>query len=318
MTTDNTGTYLSWEEMIAELLYGNSALLAKANTALSVKTVDAGGDVFQFSGTAPGIGDAIEQAGHLDTVKEVLTAPSRVRVTRTGAENLIVNGGAQFLHAEKLPKPRAEALIATASAFIDQATGQFFNKRSATINIQGNNTPVLWLPVPIIEVTYLNLNGDVELFEGFDRDFVAFKGRTLPQDDRRNPKIRLDVRKNRQSIFTGRDSYVFSREALTEIRGAFGFLEADGSTPSLIKRATFMLAITDANKPLSDTGLASASVGGLKREKVDVHEKEFFERKAGASIRSASGNSEVDEILARYRTPVRVDGSIEVRTWGVP
>lgn len=317
--SDNTAAYLSWEELIAELLYGGSDLLTKVNTTLSAKTVDVGGDTYQFTGTAPAIGDAIEQAGYLDTVKELLASPARVRVTKTGAANMIVNGGAQFLHSAALPKPRAEALIANASALIDQQTGQFFNKRNAEINIQGNNTPCLWLPVPIIEITYLNLNGDTELQEGFENDFVAFKGRALPQDDRRNPKIRLDVRKNRQSIFTGQQSYVFSREALTEIHGAFGFLEPDGSTPSLIKRAVMMLVITDANKPISETGLASASVGGLKREKVDLHEREFFELKTGGAGggSSISGNSEVDQIIARYRTPIRIDGSIEVRTWGV-
>ena len=48
---------------------------------------------------------------------------------------------------------------------------------------------------------------------------------------------------------------------------------------------------------------------------LDLHEKEFFDSKgsASASSNSISGDSFVDEVIAKYRTPMRISGSIQMR-----
>lgn len=309
---DNTGNYLSYEELIGELYFGQSSKVTSSDLTLSAKAVDVGGDKYTFAGSpAPAVGDVVYQAGY---VAEIIALPSltEIQINKTGVANKIANGVVKLLKAASLPKAQAEELILDAMQFIDDQTGQFFNKRSGTFQIEGENSPTMFFPVPIIEITSLVINStDTELFEGEDKDFFAFKGRRQPTDDRRNPRIKLNVGRGRDSIFTGSISNrVFAKHSLTTIEGAFGFLEADGTTPRPIKKATKILVIQQLNKPIA-TSAGSGDTGPLKKIKVDLHEKEFFEptsnKEAGSQV--ISGSEEVDEIMAKYRTPIRISGS---------
>lgn len=310
---DNTGNYVEYDELIAELFEDGSSLVSNETTTLSAKVVDSGGDIYTFSGGTPQINDVLYQGGEIAVI---IGQPSgtQIQINKTGAENAIVNGSAKFLRSARLTKRRATGLINSHMQFIDRATRNFFNKRSGTFHIEGDNGPTLYLPVPIIEITSMKLNSsDIVLTEGEDNDFVAFSGRQSPTDDRKNPMIKLNVGRGRSSIFQGITNRIFARHTLTEIIGSFGYLEPDGSTPEPIKRAMKLLIFKELNVPLSSTGsTGTTQAGPLRRLKVDLHEQEFFASGVAERDKKShlSGIHEVDVILAQYKSPIIVSGSI--------
>lgn len=309
---DNTGLYVTYAELLLELARGKSAKVKVSLITLANKTVDPLGDLYDFTvasgNPAPKIGDIIEQAGYTDCVKEILTTPDRVRIQKTGTENSIQNGPAQLLHSDEVTKSRGEALLRLSMARIDRETGQFFNKRSGVFQFEGNNSPVLFLNVPIIEIRSLKINStEQELVEGKLHDFIALKGRAEPQDDRWNPRIKLNTRTD--NIFSGAfTNRVFLKDTFTEIDGDFGFLEADGSTPLLIKEAALIDVIETVENPSAQTS-GEATTGSLKRLKIDIHEQEFFEPKGQSQVFQASTNEKFNRIMAQYRRPILIGGS---------
>lgn len=309
---DNTGLYVTYAELLLELARGKSAKVKVSLITLANKTVDPLGDLYDFTvasgDPAPKIGDIIEQPGYTDCVKEILTTPDRVRIQKTGTENSIQNGPAQLLHSDEVTKSRGEALLRLSMARIDRETGQFFNKRSGVFQFEGNNSPVLFLNVPIIEIRSLKINStEQELVEGKLHDFIALKGRAEPQDDRLNPRIKLNTRTD--NIFSGAfTNRVFLKDTFTEIDGDFGFLEADGSTPLLIKEAALIDVIETVENPSAQTS-GEATTGSLKRLKIDIHEQEFFEPKGQSQVFQASTNEKFNRIMAQYRRPILIGGS---------
>ena len=157
---DNTGPYLTYGELLTELAFASSTKVRKSTLTLSNKTIDSGGDIYEFTvgsgDPSPLVGDVIEQAGFSDCIVEILSSPDRIRIGKTGAENLIANGPASLLHSDVIPKYRADQLIKKAMTTIDRDTGQFFNRRSGTFLIEGNNSPILHFSVPIIEIRKSN------------------------------------------------------------------------------------------------------------------------------------------------------------------
>lgn len=309
---DNTGLYVTYAELLLELARGKSTKVKVSAITLTNKTVDPLGDLYDFTVASgdptPKIGDVIEQAGYTDCVKEILTTPDRIRIQKTGAENPIQNGPAQLLHSDDVTKSRGEALLRLSMARIDRETGQFFNKRSGVFQFEGNNSPVLFLNVPIIEIRSLKINStEQELVEGKLHDFIALKGRTEPQDDRWNPRIKLNTRTD--NIFSGAfTNRVFLKDTFAEIDGDFGFLEADGSTPLLIKEAALIDVIETIENPSAQTS-GDATTGSLKRLKIDIHEQEFFEPKGQSQVFQASTNEKFNRIMAQYRRPILIGGS---------
>lgn len=314
---DNVGPYVTYGELLLELALGKSAKVKVSAITLTNKTTDTLGDVYDFTvgsgNPTPKPGDVIEQAGYTGCVKEILTAPDRLRVQNTGTENSVQNGLAQLLHSDDVPKSRGEALVRLSMARIDRETGQFFNKRSGVFQFEGNNSQVLFLNVPIIEIRSLKINStEQELIEGKLDDFLALKGRTEPQDDRWNPRIKLNTRTD--NIFSGAfTNRVFLKDTFTEIDGDFGFLEADGGTPLLIKEAALIDAIDAIESPEAQAA-GEPTTGSLKRIKVDLHEQEFFEPKGQSQVFQASTNERFNRIMAQYRRPILIGGSFrEIR-----
>lgn len=310
---DNTGPYLLYEELIAELFFSDSSLVSNDTLTLSNLTVDSGGDIYEFTANvlSPIKGDVILQAGNPAEIIEILDTPDRIRINKTGAENLISVGEVTLLRSAKLPKRRAETFIAQAMDQIDSFTGQFFNAVSGTFRFEGRNTDILHLQIPIISVDKLTISStDQVLKQGEDFDFVVFNGRQKPNDDRKNPRIKLNFGSSQSSVFVRNiHTRIFARKTFTEIVGTFGYLEPDGSTPSLIKRAVILLVQDKINKQNNITS-DKASAGPLKRLKVDLHEEEFFELSESENSRSVkTGINEVDNILTLFKAPLIVGGS---------
>ena len=314
---DNIGPYLKYDEFITELkLSGSNVVIKIRDITLGGKTADPGGAIFTYTVTSDivKVGDVINQLGRSAIVVTVLTGPNRIQLEDiSDGTTDVVNGDAEILRADSIPRFRGEEIILTAMDLIDEHTGQFFNKRSGVFQLEGANHPTMWFPVPIIDITELLINStDLTLKEGEDFDFFAFKGRSEPQDDRRNPRIKLNVGRGRDSIFTGSiTNRIFAKDTLSTFTGSFGFLQLDGSTPSLITRATLILSAKEINQSSVSSDLTSGT-GPVRRRKVDLHEKEFFENKGSTARGSQTGIPEVDRIITKFHTPIRVGGSIQI------
>lgn len=201
------------------------------------------------------------------------------------------------------------------SAQIDTWTGQWFNAREVEATVEGRNSNILLLGIPIIDITQIRINHHLpdhagDLYTSFER-FQIFKSRDYP-DDRRNPRIKLVS--NRYSIYS---SYgrAFMRALYTTIDGIFGFIEKDGSTPLPIHRACLKLTMKDLKNSLLDevSSGEGGSLGPKKREKTDIHEIEYFESTNSTIAKDSgtiTGDPEVDRIISYYRKPIGVGGSI--------
>jgi len=204
-----------------------------------------------------------------------------------------------------------EKIIKENMSYIDMRTRNFFNEREITMNVEGNNSSLLHLGIPIIEIEYMKINGeDDDLPVSY---YQVFNNRTYP-DDRRNPRIKLFG--NDRSIYTGVSRGTFLRGYMTTIKGKFGFIEEDGSTPSLIQKAVIALVVNDIKNPIDEQ--ISSGTGGAplvkRREKTDMHEIEYFDPNTGSSSITKSpgdiGIKIVDDVVKLYRAPTVIRGSI--------
>jgi len=314
---DNTGNYITYGDLLLDMSLAENTKVIKSKLTLSNVSTDPSGDTFDFvkanvGDQDPAVGDVITQAGETSCIIDI-PAAGKLKVEDTGK---IFNGPADLLHSESIPKKYGERLIQEAMQFIDEKTGQYFNKKTGIFQIEGNNTPLMHLPVPIIDITEFTVNSaDTPLTEGEDYDFVAFKGRQNPQDDRRNPRIKLNFGRGRNSIYSGSlTSRAFMKGTFATITGSFGFLEPDGTTPLMIQRAVKLLVMKEINNQIGESASSTSGTGPLKRLKVDLHEQEFFElsQNKDSSRSSSSGDAEVDRIIATYRTPIRISGSFKI------
>lgn len=305
---DNTGPYATIAKLLVEL--GNAGQATVSKLVLSNKTAT----TFDFTTSAttpPAIGDFLVQGAFHALLTNV--SPTQITVADTTD---FVEGSAKFANTE-FDETELNNLILDAMDFIDRHTRQFFNSREFTIalgneiKLEGNNSRLVLLPVPIIRIDTIRKNNEDALLDL--TDVKIYKSRAIP-DDRRNPMIKL-IRDD-HDIFvvnTGR----FLRGTITTIEGAFGFLEPDGSTPRLIERATLKLAIIRAVNSIGASAGSSASTSGkgpLKREKTDLHEIEYYDANAtntnaGNAGTGLSGDDEIDDIIAAYRGPPIIGGT---------
>ena len=204
------------------------------------------------------------------------------------------------------------ASIVTNQQFIERATRQWFDSRTLTLYLDGNTSDTLYLPVPIISVTSLKINGQDDALDS--SLYEVYSSADLP-DDRWNPRIKL-VRGN-TDLFADpfRTEYppLFRKGRRNqEITGAFGFVEADGSTPELIKRALLLLVIEKlTNPPFGDAipGAAPGPVGNVMRETTDGHTLQYTFVKFGDTRAGLSGytmNREVHMICTMYKAPIGI------------
>lgn len=207
---------------------------------------------------------------------------------------------------------KVNASIALWSAFVDRRTRQWFNRRDITMRIEGRNSNLLMLGVPIIAVDSLRLNHFLpeepgEVLES--TRYIVYAGRSYP-DDRRNPMVKIFA--NEGSIY-GSFGRTFRRGLFTDIVGKFGFVEPDGTTPVEIQRAMLMLVVNDIKNPISSVISSGGAVGPKTSETTDLHSISFaepVEQQLKLSGKSVSGIEEVDRILAHYRSPISIGGSI--------
>jgi hypothetical protein len=204
--------------------------------------------------------------------------------------------------------------LALATQYIDRATRQWFESRTLTALLDGNDSDRLFLPVPVISVSGLWINNRFETQEALPTtDYAVYNGRGLP-DDRKNPKIGLISQ--RRSIYQvpalqdGRRIFMKGHKN-QKITGAFGYTESDGTTPLLIKRACEKMALRFVAQLAAD-GQAqdgSGSSGAVIGEMTDGHMIQYA-MPASIGIPGAtfgiSKDAEVEQILQAYRAPVAI------------
>jgi hypothetical protein len=202
----------------------------------------------------------------------------------------------------KYPDPRVEQLITIWSAYVDRACRQWFEARTLDARLDGNDSDTLFLPVPVIELTALYLNGDFSSPADPSRYFV-YNGRSLP-DDRQNPRVKL-LSQDYRDIFRSRvygQKFVRGKQN-QRLVGSFGFVEQDGSTPELIKRAVIKLVISNAPTVAEKQGES----GPVAFEMTDGHSIQYVTaEKLGfkSSGFAVTKDAEVDQILSMYRAPI--------------
>lgn len=206
------------------------------------------------------------------------------------------------------------------SEFMDAATKQWFEARTLSLMLDGNNSRTLFLPVPIITVTalYVNSNFTNPLTANL---YAVYNRRDALRDDRRNPMIKLQG--SGLGVFDAADFRMGSMFVIGEqnqrIDGSFGFTEADGTTPRLIKRAVLKLAIRELQGGGGSLweqvagGGPSAGGGVVTSETTDGHTISYNAFSISASkpgLNGITNDPEVDRIIDLYRAPLKITSTM--------
>ena len=203
------------------------------------------------------------------------------------------------IRAEGVTEGRADdarltALIQEATRLLDKVTGQFFEAREMDLRLDGTGSRVLHLPVPVIQLTGLWPNHSViPIAPAY---YEVYASRDLP-DDRANPKVVL------------KNGYMFERGTRNQrLRGSFGYVEADGTTPPLIGKATIKLVI-DA------VALLGAPDADFRRRRHFIIEESTDGQRVRYAPESArirgefaalAGSKLVAEVISLYKAPLAI------------
>ena len=190
---------------------------------------------------------------------------------------------AEGITEEQMTDDQVSQLIALACNYIDKVTGQWFELRQKTIKLDGRGGQVLQLPVFLI-------NCDEIQADGIPIDDYVLFNRISPEDDRNYPKIyrRLRWPKGIQNI---------------QVQGEWGYVEEDGSTPLLIKRAAVKLFLYNFLPALGDSEAQAekALSGLLQSETTDGHSYSLNGEILKAMYEnSLTGDAEIDGIINQY------------------
>jgi len=211
------------------------------------------------------------------------------------------------------PEPTVIAAIELWQQFLERACRQWFNLRSLIFSVDGNDSDTLHFGVPIVSIEYLKLNNGSDPLS--TDMFRIYSGNTYP-DDRGNPCIKLVGPDFTRDIFVqpitgGRMKFRKGRKN-QEIKGIFGYVESDGSTPKMIKRALLLLVTEKLVQPFVPTaGLLLPVLGSVLSETTDGHSISYGSLIDGFSPRrpGLSGitqNVEVLDIIKLYRAPLGI------------
>lgn len=205
---------------------------------------------------------------------------------------------------------RLLSLIQTWQEYVERLCNQWFYPKQMTWDLDGSGTTLLQLPVPIISISALYLNGEAGEFSSAvdPSDYVVYNGRgESGRDDRRNPRVKLVT--GETQIFEGvgplrKRFFVFEvGEKNQRLVGSFGYVEPNGSAPAAIKYAIRKLVVRNA-PPLWSTGGSSGPSGPVIEEETDRHRKKWSDASVSSKAWSTTGDSEIDQILATYRAPI--------------
>lgn len=211
------------------------------------------------------------------------------------------------------------ATIETWQSILERACRQWFYPRNLTLKFDGDNSETAHFGVPIISVEYLKLNEDAAVLSS---DLYVVYNR-VGLGDRHDPHIALRAYRfldPSDSLylmgFRGRPLKFSKGYQNHEIRGTFGYVEPDGTTPPAIKRALLKLVIEKLLNPLYTApgaippgGSGSTYAGVVISESTDGHSitygtATFDKRKTGLS--GLTQDQEILTIIDLYRAPIGI------------
>lgn len=204
---------------------------------------------------------------------------------------------AEGVSASVYSDDRVNALCTYATKYIERATGQWFEDRDLTLYLDGRGTDVLLLPIPAIEVTSITV-GTADSGASVDVDTI------LIESAPRNPMLVMAP----SALPSGRGSlgvtFATGRRNVTVV-GTFGQVESDGYggyvAPAPIKRAAIRLIIRELGLLGDASAQEERKRANLRSETTDGHSYSLAEMAVSGG---ASGDPEVDRLLAMYRRPL--------------
>jgi hypothetical protein len=201
-----------------------------------------------------------------------------------------------------IPEGNVQDSIDLWSAFIDRVTRQWFEPRQKVLLLDGSGSDTLFLPVPIIALTAIYLNGDFRTPVNLD-ELTVYDGSS--DEARRNPKIRLSSAPYYRDIFLPlqrRMGVGFARgDRNQRIEGTFGYVEADGTTPLLIKRAVLRLVAANVG---SFKQSLTAGGGWVKSESTGGHSISYGFPDAKVGTMGVTRDAEVEMIIQMFKGPI--------------
>lgn len=203
--------------------------------------------------------------------------------------------------------------------FLERACRQWFNPRILVLGFDGTDSDTLHFGVPIIAIEYLRINDDVNNLD--TNTYRVYSGRSYP-DDRRNPRIKLRSLADFPDIYTSpiiaHDLKFIKGRQNQQIKGTFGFVEDDGTTPKLIRRALCKLVIEKLQAPLySAPGGAPPLLpppilaGALLEEVTDGHKRKYsdaqqYSERRPSPYQGLTADQEILDIIKLYRAPIGI------------
>jgi len=187
--------------------------------------------------------------------------------------------------------------LKAASRYIETATGGFwFEKRTLTLQLDGNDQPVLELPAPLLSATSVKVfNVVVQPGSYVIRNQRELQDFWWPRIEWVALPLRMERAFGTGGPFGQRagfwNAWTWGQRNI-EIAGDWGFVEEDFSTPALITRACAQLAANLTRKGDDRFSLY------LDAETFGNYRYEYGERGQGDLI---TGDVEVDQVIAMYR-----------------
>lgn len=211
-----------------------------------------------------------------------------------------------------------QAAIDTWQQFIERVCRQWFYPLELVLSLDGTDSDAIHFGVPAISISELRLNGDsVALNPSYYR---VYSNNSAYPADRQNPRIKL-IDSGQRGIYTapmkdGRLQFRFGRQN-QYIKGMFGYVEADGSTPLLIKRALTKLVVEKLSTPVFVDPMNPPVVqpplvtGVILEEWTDGHKIKYAQAGGELNPRAPglagiTNDPEVLGILRLYKAPIGV------------
>lgn len=209
------------------------------------------------------------------------------------------------------------AAVTLWQAALERACRQWFIPRELTLQFDGDNSNSAYFGVPIISVSSLKVNGCSLALRS--TEYAVYNRSSM--SDRQNPHIALKYPWGDDT-----DIYVmgfrsgelkFRKGNLNqEITAVFGYVEPDGTTPQLIKRALLKLVVEKLTNPMYVPAGGSAPIPSLPtfagvviEESTDGHSIKygtpaFEKRRVGLS--GITQDPEILDIIKLYRAPIGI------------
>lgn len=205
---------------------------------------------------------------------------------------------------DELDDDRAEALSQGWQQWFERKTGLWFEPRTMTLLFDGDGSRILHFNFPIITVTSLYINDDFDNVVDTD-DYVVYN-RYFPEDDRKNPRIKLKHSTDTSFPFVSTNGgYFLKGDQNQKVIGTFGFVEEDGTVPFAVFRAILTLVVLSASY-MADGDIDILRSGLVTEEVTDRHRVRYDSLYKEIGAWNPTGIADVDDAIRSYRRPMKI------------